>query len=437
MNTRNLISALACTSALLAQGTQEIEPNDTTATATFVAKGAQAYGMIGTPGDIDLYRITLPYNTDLQCWINPGAAPALADSDLTLLAADGVTVLQFNDDQNAGTWLSTLIAGNVPAGTYYLQVRSSLATAPNDTGNYTLDIVQAPIGTYVATAGSPGIPTPVLEAAEVNDPRQSGGLATHAFENCLASGSLATSSPGTAFVDPLADFDFYSIQVTRPGLLRVETLATATAPAATDTVVYLARRNLTLLSTDDDGGTGQLSLLTRYVAPGNFLVAVKGKDTGNYQLQLTLTPAAAPGQATLTVRPGGCGPTLGVYSTSAGPTANLHTEAPVLGSAHYLNASGLQPNTFLFHVIGTETLTTFYDFGPLGAPGCFLEVLPIDQSPTFATASGEDFWRVGVPFRLDVIGLTVEQQIAAIDTQANSLQFVLSNRVSSVCGALH
>ena len=141
---------------LLAQGTPEVEPNDTAGSATTVAAGDQADGVIATAGDFDYYAITLGASSDLRVWINPGTgAVPLNDSDLTLFDVDGVTVLGFNDDVSGVTnWLSRLLAGNLPAGTYYAMVRSSQAFTPNGVGTYTLDVIAAAPGTYVSLGGS-------------------------------------------------------------------------------------------------------------------------------------------------------------------------------------------------------------------------------------------------------------------------------------------
>ncbi|MCA8975890.1 MAG: PPC domain-containing protein, partial [Planctomycetes bacterium] len=179
MNKLILAALPLLANGLLAQGTPEVEPNATAATATPISPGAQGDGAIGLAGDTDYWKITLASAADLRCWINPGIGTALANSDLTLIASDGTTEIEFNDDATApASWLSAIVSGGLAPGDYYLRVRSSVNFDPNGTGTYTLDVVSAQLGTYVAVGGGPGIPTPVQEGPESNDPRQPGGVAT-------------------------------------------------------------------------------------------------------------------------------------------------------------------------------------------------------------------------------------------------------------------
>ncbi|MCA8947968.1 MAG: PPC domain-containing protein [Planctomycetes bacterium] len=431
-HTRALFATGLLASALAAQGTPEIEPNDAPATATALAIGAQADGAIGTAGDVDYWKITLTTTSDVRFWINPGRGTSIDNSELALLSADGTTQVAFNDDSlTPVSWLSTIVAGAVPAGTYYLRVASSQQFAPNGTGSYTLDVVAAGPGTYLVTGGGAGVGTPVAEATENNDPRQPAGVATPSFENSLNTGSIATGTPGTSFTDPAADYDFFELHVTRPGLLTVQTLTTAAYPAMRNSVLYLAKVGGSPFAMDDDSGFGRFSKLEIYVVPDVYHVIVKGYDPGNYVLECRLTPAATPGSATTIVRSGGCGPQLGVRLTAAGPVAA--PELPILGSTFYVEGTNMPANAMTIHAIGTESLLIRFDLGPFGAPGCLVEVDPIDQSFATADANGVDHWGLVLPFRLAFLGLDIQQQIAVIDMNANALGVTVSNRVSSIC----
>jgi hypothetical protein len=173
-----------------------------------------------------------------------------------------------------------------------------------------------------------------------------------------------------------------------------------------------------------------LSRLTHYTAVGTYHVVVTGKDAGNYVLDIELLPAQPTLTPTVTVQPGGCGPLLTVRQTVGG----LRTETCVLGSAFYLDANNLPASTVVLKVIGTETLASPFDLGAWGAPGCFLEVQPIDQAPDTSSANGDFYWSLRTPMALWLIGLTIEQQLAVIDIGANPLNMTITNRVSSVCG---
>lgn len=426
---------LSC--GLLAQGTPEIEPNDSFLSASLITPGGQADGAIDLPGDVDYWRVDLPATSDLKVWINPGRGASIADTDLTVLANDGVTVLGFNDDgTNPVTWLSQLVVPALTPGSYYLRVCSSVASAPGGTGTYTMDVIGAPAGTYLVTNPTPGNPVTVIEGPESNDPRQPGGTATTATMDALCYGAIAQGTFSTSYTDPAADYDFYLLPVTTPGMLELETLPLAVFPAMRNTVLYLARANGQVLVMDDDSGFGRFSKLSAYLTPGNYFAVVKGQDTGNYVLQATLTPQAAVSQASAVVHAGGCGPTLTLRQTATGPLAI--TELPILGSTYCTDGAGMPPGALHLHIIGTDALPQPYPLGPVAAPGCFLEVDPLDQRFDFADANGRHHWAIPTtPLSAILFNLTLEQQIAVVDLAANPMGLTISNRVSTVCGVSH
>jgi len=235
-----------CAASLLAQGTPEIEPNDSASLATPLVIGHQGDGAISGPGDVDLWRITLTTSSDLRFWVNPGVGAAIADSDLTLIGPDGTTELQINDDAlSPASLLSAVVAGNLLAGDYFLRVRSSQAHDPSGTGTYTIDVIAAPPGTYLLAApGSPSVLTQVYEGPEINDPRLSGGVATPSVVNSIHHGTIAAGTPGLGFANPGADYDFFRLDVTRAGLLTVATLPGAAYPALRDSVIFLVDQTL-------------------------------------------------------------------------------------------------------------------------------------------------------------------------------------------------
>ncbi|MBM4063754.1 MAG: hypothetical protein FJ265_22045, partial [Planctomycetes bacterium] len=159
-----------------AQGVPEgAEPNNTLATAAVLPAGAQAYGDIDTSGtDEDWFRISLSAASDYKIWTGPGCSGQIGDTIVRIYAADGVTVLTEVDDGNAATHgLYSTFQGTLAAGDYYVAVRGFSTSS----GSYTLDVVLAPLGTYVQVA--PPL-TAGTEGPENNDPRPAfgGGTAT-------------------------------------------------------------------------------------------------------------------------------------------------------------------------------------------------------------------------------------------------------------------
>ncbi len=433
---RSFLAALPLFSAaLLAQGVQEAaEPNNTTATAVVLPEGLQGFGDI-TAGDEDWFKLTLTANADLKVWTGAGFFGPIGDTRVRVYAADGITVLIDVDDGNTTThgYYTTFSVGNYPAGDYYVAVRGFNSTT---VGSYTLDIVTATPGTYAAVL--PPL-TNVAETAEDNDPRNVGGVATPSALFTVNSGNTVTGAgSSTGFTVATADYDFYALNITSPGLVTMETITGAASPANTDTVVHFADAAFTRLAFDDEGGVGSLSLLSYNVTtPGTYYVVVSGwgaSSTGNYLLRITGPAAPLPtGQAAVTMQTGGCGPSLATRPAGMGSG----TELPVLGSQFWVDATGLQPNTLLFRVIGLLPRATPFNLGLLGAPGCLIEVDGLDASAGIADAGGVLFWNVNSPFTLSLIGLPLEQQVVALDSGANALGVVVSNRVSTLWGILH
>ncbi|WP_437647184.1 DUF4215 domain-containing protein [Sorangium sp. So ce362] len=127
-----------CDAACRLEGaTDEIEPNSTLAEADAngpVAPGALVSGAIEPESDVDLFALRLTTISDLRIETFDSSGPARCadsvDTALSLLAADGVTVLASDDDGGVGA--CSLIDSTSPGGaaarglepgTYYVRVR--------------------------------------------------------------------------------------------------------------------------------------------------------------------------------------------------------------------------------------------------------------------------------------------------------------------------
>lgn len=140
--------------AFLDSAGSETEPNDTRATAsalggvdTFVA------GSIPTTTDVDYYRITVPAGASVRAETHDGGTQRCdnldLDSEVALLDASGRQLV--NDDDSGRGFCSRLdgigpapddvAAANLPAGTYYLRVKSSaLADTGGELFSYRLSV---------------------------------------------------------------------------------------------------------------------------------------------------------------------------------------------------------------------------------------------------------------------------------------------------------
>jgi len=117
----------------------EAEPNNSTALAHPLPIGGYLYGAIGSPGDIDHFRVLVPAPGTFT--FETGGATGFCgfglevNTRLELLDAQGA-VLVTNDDVNSANerYCSKIVTALVP-GTYFLRVRGSSGGA---SGNYSI-----------------------------------------------------------------------------------------------------------------------------------------------------------------------------------------------------------------------------------------------------------------------------------------------------------
>jgi uncharacterized repeat protein (TIGR01451 family) len=109
----------------------EVEPNGTTATATpLVGTNLVVRANLFPNGDIDFYSFTADAGDKVYAAaMTSFSAGNSTDSQITLLASDGTTVLEFDDDNGSFAGLSSSIAGTtIPTnGTYYIKVNDFTA----------------------------------------------------------------------------------------------------------------------------------------------------------------------------------------------------------------------------------------------------------------------------------------------------------------------
>src|SRR5437764_1426404 len=85
---------------VLAQTSQESEPNNSPATADSTALGLFMSGYINVAGDTDYYFIDLVRGTDVAFWVDAARLRGPLNSMMGLLDGDGRTLLAVNDDGN-------------------------------------------------------------------------------------------------------------------------------------------------------------------------------------------------------------------------------------------------------------------------------------------------------------------------------------------------
>ncbi len=416
---RCLLAAFVSASASAQQVAEGPEPNESVATATVLACGAQAAGQIASAVDADWYKLILGSTTDLRLETGPGVGVQIGDTTLTLLDAVGAP-LQNNDNGTGVGYYSRLYAIALPAGTYYVSVeRGPLGAA---SGSYVLDVRCA----VPVVLPAPAI---VAEGAENNDSR-TGGTPTTIVPSARGNGVITTTGAG-------GDWDFYRFTLLLDSFVRVRVNGTAmhpTPPVMDDPILYLydAATPPNLLAGPfyaSNYGVWDTAIDVRLTA-GIYQVAIRGwvgSIAGRYYLDVLRTDAARN-----TVHAGGCGGrVLDLPATNVGPNAPLRLERTVIGTTYTLQGSGLGSNGIVLHVVGF--LPTFIDLTPFGAPGCTLQVVWVDTPLQFADAAGNATIVVPVPETPTLLGATLESQLAVLDL-SNALGFTLSNSVSAVVG---
>jgi hypothetical protein len=401
--------------ALLAQGIPEgPEPNNTPSTATVMYPGAQAEGTIGIGGDQDWYQFVLPTNANLMATTGWATGVTVdVDTVLTLYMSDGITIVGVNDDRGLDRY-SRLELVNVPANSssnpfYLLEVRHYLVTG---TGGYVLDL-QAKAPTSV-----------IPEGPEPNDPRLPASAATVATIDTLHSGMLSVGGAGTSYTSPTADYDFWRVTIPAPMTVEFETKDSLAGPA-TDTVIHLTDSAFNRITFDDDGGALALSRLSFFFStPGTYYLAVSGygatNGVGAYQLAVRSTPPAFLESA------GGCAGSAGIPRLSvrgANPT-----ELPWLGTEFFVDETNLPASAVYLRLLGVASFPVPVNLGPLGAPGCLVEVNPLVISVGAGTPAGTGFWGFPLPANAAFAGGELHYQIAVIDLPANALGLTTSNK---------
>jgi hypothetical protein len=215
----------------LAQDPPADDHGGSIAAATPVEAPGQFAGVIERLDDIDMFGFFLdkPSNVVIRSTGKLDLVGAVYDIHEQLVA--------FNDDAPGGWDYNFEIAAYLPAGYYHLGVAIYEDT---DIGEYGLVIKTAPAAAY--TGDDHG-----------DSPADATGIA------------LPGSRSGR--IDRLNDVDFFTIEVLRPGMVRLATTGAA------DTVATLYTDQLAPLAQNDDGD-GLNSVIERHLQPGTYHLAV-------------------------------------------------------------------------------------------------------------------------------------------------------------------
>jgi cysteine-rich repeat protein len=272
----------------------EMEPNDTTATANSLAALDGIVASIGTPNDQDYFSfaVTVPGSSvTLTVDDGLGQCPTGFDSKIYLHDAGGVELTSDNDSgpSSCSTIAPTMYpaAASLAVGTYYVKVEDF---GNDDTTPFYV------LGVKIKTpACGDGILQVVEQCDDSNVMSGDGCSATCGLEGNFTpetepNDTQLTSNPiGTAdgligSISPIGDQDYFSFDIVTPGssVFVQVTDGINGCPNGFDSKLTLFNPSNALVSTVDDGGVAQCSLLSpattptaANMAPGKYRVRVE------------------------------------------------------------------------------------------------------------------------------------------------------------------
>lgn len=239
------ISPRAPEAALALTAAGEDDHGNSPETATEITLGSSTPGMIEEISDIDLFRVPLLAGQTYRFRVLHGS---LVDPALTLLDSDGLTLLVFNDDRDAGTRDSEILYKPSTNSDVYLLVAGAFGEG---TGSYDLE---------------------VLNGDDHGD-------------DSLSATSVATGSITDGNLEMLGDADVFSLPVVAGRRYVVETVL-GTLPDSLLTLLDMD--GTSVLDVNDDGGLGYASRITFTASSTGLLFAKVNSysefERGTYQL---------------------------------------------------------------------------------------------------------------------------------------------------------
>ena len=104
------------------------------------------------------------------------------------------------------------------------------------------------------------------------------------------------------------------------------------------------------------------------------------------------------------------------------------------GTEFVLDLTNIPASTPVALLYGT-LFGTPIDLGPIGAPGCLLDVDPLVVVAGNSDAGGYFWWSTPIPYDLDALGAAIEMQAAIYDPgAAQPLPVILSNSGTATVG---
>jgi len=300
--------------------TAEAEPNNAAGTATLLdlATSPGAKGSLTGATDEDFYRIVTTGPTLMRVETQDGIGGCAFDTRVEIQRADS-TVLVSDDNDGIGNcgylgaWTDSQVM-DVPAGTYYVRVRSNTSTPTID--RYAVRITSAPVvcgDTFIQLSNNE-------ECDDGNTANGDGCSASCVLENVTvveaepnpaATPTIVTLTNGEALVKGLiptsTDVDYFQIVLPVASSVFAETFD-GFGGCNLDTLLRLETTTGTLIGvSSDDEGIGSCSMISPFATTAFQTVAA-----GTYNVRVAAFSTAKPSSYVLRIRTRavGCGDML-------------------------------------------------------------------------------------------------------------------------------
>ncbi|MBS1786344.1 MAG: HYR domain-containing protein, partial [Acidobacteria bacterium] len=267
----------------------DVEPNGTAATASpILGDSARIRGNLYPNGDIDFYSFSATAGDRVYAaTMTSGSAGSSTDSQLTLIASDGATTIEFDDDNGSFAGLSSSIAGaTIPTtGIYYLKVNDFTAGTTSE----------RPYELWLQVQSGAGAPTPEVESNDT--PATANPLPANGWVSGTRNPAAATEQDWYSLTLNAGDTVFLSLDLNpeRDGTVWNGRLGFALFGDANNQILVV-----------DDAGTGDVSPVPNNPSEAMFFTvknagtyfafvdsasAAVGGPTATYHLSVSVLPA--------------------------------------------------------------------------------------------------------------------------------------------------
>lgn len=397
------LALVGAASASVAQGVPETvgDPgNDWYGLAETTVFGAQHYGQLSAPGDLDHWRCQVTTAGRLSVWTSARGRMATPLTQVRILDSFGLEVSSTPDPSPTAPAAMARRAAWLEPGTYYVQV-----SAPGTAfGDYAFDLLFDPGGI-------------------------TSGWSLEPNGDCATATAAAMNSTRVWFLSR-GDVDFYSVVTTDEVTVRFEAIADLTLPPFSpldDVAVWVYDSACVEIAYASSTPATPIARVDLPVEPGTYYAEVSHptrRGTGGYRFTVSRSDSTATPATSVTRRfAGAC---AGLTAPGIALVDRLG-ERPHVGMRWTVDVFDVRPVSAI--LVGA-TQPGPLDLTVVGAPGCHLGIQTVFASIPIVPTVGVD-----TEFGVDLggqVGLSASLQAVALDVGANALGVITSAEVVDI-----